>query len=131
MISRWAKRKGFAAAINHDLNNMVLDLEAVAKKGVSQSSEVVGPSAISVLEGVRSNEVSLQELRNPAASVGKLVDTMSVDRPPLRRIEGLNSPKSLETSGTEKQRKFIHMAHVRWEEEYHFEKLWGEATHVR
>ncbi|GJW50469.1 hypothetical protein Tco_0091820 [Tanacetum coccineum] len=31
----------------------------------------------------------------------------------------------------EKQQKFIHMAHVRWEEVYRFEKWWGEARQVR
>ncbi|GJZ02902.1 hypothetical protein Tco_0520863 [Tanacetum coccineum] len=33
----------------------------------------------------------------------------------------------LASLNVEKQRKFIHMAHVRWEEEYHFEKWLGEA----
>ncbi|GKA67827.1 hypothetical protein Tco_0767744 [Tanacetum coccineum] len=51
------------------------------------------------VKGVRSNEVSLPEPRSPTASVGKLVDIMSDDRPSFRRIEALNFPKSLKTSG--------------------------------
>ncbi|GKC15369.1 hypothetical protein Tco_1012151 [Tanacetum coccineum] len=42
--------------------------------------------------------VSLPEPRSPTTSVGKLVDTMSADRPPLRWIEAMDSPKRPETN---------------------------------